>query len=109
MMDAMEWLPQTKACFGCGHGNPAGVALRMKTDGKAIHAQWVPEVRHAGFSHAIHGGVITTVLDEMMAWACGILGGTFAFTAFSARDKPSIAWGAWMKTVVENSFWQARN
>ena len=80
MMDAMEWLPQTKACFGCGHGNPAGVALRMKTDGKAIHAQLVPEVRHAGFSHAIHGGVITTVLDEMMAWACGILGGTFAYS-----------------------------
>ena len=52
----------------------------MKTDGKAIHAQWVPEVRHAGFSHAIHGGVITTVLDEMMAWACGILGGTFAYS-----------------------------
>jgi len=79
-MDTMEWLPQTKACFGCGHGNPAGVALRMKTDGKAIHAEWVPEVRHAGFSHAVHGGVITTVLDEMMAWACGILGGHFAYS-----------------------------
>jgi len=76
----MEILPQTKACFGCGHGNPAGVALQMRTDGQAVYADWIPRIEHAGFSHAVHGGVITTVIDEMMAWACGILGGKFAYS-----------------------------
>jgi acyl-coenzyme A thioesterase PaaI-like protein len=80
MLDPMEILPQTMACFGCGHGNPAGVSLKMKTDGKAVYADWSPRQEHAGFSHAVHGGVIATVIDEMMAWACGILGGKFAYS-----------------------------
>ena len=77
---SMETLPQTKACFGCGHGNPAGVSLKMKSDGKAVYADWLPRQEHAGFSHAVHGGVIATVIDEMMAWACGVLGGKFAYS-----------------------------
>ena len=80
MVLRMETLPQTTACFGCGHGNPAGVSLKMRTDGKAVYADWTPRQEHAGFSHAVHGGVIATVIDEMMAWACGILGGKFAYS-----------------------------
>ena len=80
MLPSMETLPQTMTCFGCGHGNPAGVSLKMKTDGKAVYADWSPRQEHAGFSHAVHGGVISTVIDEMMAWACGILGGKFAYS-----------------------------
>lgn len=76
----METLPQTNCCFGCGQGNPAGVALKMRTDGQAVYADWIPRKEHAGFSHAVHGGVIATVIDEMMAWACGILGGKFAYS-----------------------------
>jgi acyl-coenzyme A thioesterase PaaI-like protein len=76
----MDTLPQTLACFGCGHSNPGGVALRMQTDGEAVYANWMPKPEHAGFSHAVHGGIITTVIDEMMAWACGILGGKFAYS-----------------------------
>ncbi len=80
MIETMDILPQTMACFGCGHGNPAGVSLKMKTDGRAVYAEWIPKQEHAGFSHAVHGGVIATVIDEMMAWACGILGGKFAYS-----------------------------
>lgn len=29
----------------------------------------MPRPEHAGFTHAVHGGLITTALDEIMAWA----------------------------------------
>ncbi len=41
----------------------------MKTDGKTVEAEFIPRPEHAGFTHAVHGGIITTALDEMMAWA----------------------------------------
>ena len=54
--------------------------MKMRTDGQAVYADWIPRKEHAGFSHAVHGGVIATVIDEMMAWACGVIGGKFAYS-----------------------------
>lgn len=41
---------------------------------------WVPSKHQTGFANTIHGGLIATVLDEIMAWTCGILGGRFAYS-----------------------------
>ena len=41
---------------------------------------WIPAGHQTGFSNTIHGGLIATVLDETMAWTCGILGGRFAYS-----------------------------
>lgn len=74
-------LPQTRSCFACGGNHPFGLCLKMTTDGTRVFCRWKPSNTHTGFSHAIHGGLIATVLDEMMAWACGIVGGKFAYSA----------------------------
>ena len=34
-----------------------------------MEADYLPRPEHAGFTHAVHGGLITTALDEIMAWA----------------------------------------
>ncbi len=41
----------------------------MQTDGRIVQAVFVPRTEHAGFTHAVHGGILTTALDELMAWA----------------------------------------
>jgi acyl-coenzyme A thioesterase PaaI-like protein len=57
-------------CFGCGRENPHGLKLTFFTaeDG-GIRADWTPKRENEGFSGIAHGGIITTVLDEVMGWA----------------------------------------
>lgn len=72
--------PQTRSCFVCGHANPHGLNLAFTRKSDEIVTQWVPAAHHTGFAETIHGGLIATVLDEIMAWTCGILGGRFAYS-----------------------------
>lgn len=62
-------LPNTKKCFACGLENDAGLRLQMELEGNQVRASFIPQPIHAGFAHAVHGGIITTALDEIMAWA----------------------------------------
>lgn len=41
---------------------------------------WTPTEHQTGFSDTVHGGLIATVLDEIMAWTCGMIGGRFAYS-----------------------------
>jgi acyl-coenzyme A thioesterase PaaI-like protein len=56
-------------CFGCGDDNPIGLRLRFAADGEGVKASFVPAAEHQGFDDVVHGGIISTVLDEAMAWA----------------------------------------
>jgi acyl-coenzyme A thioesterase PaaI-like protein len=77
----MKELPHTRSCFVCGEANPAGLKLRFETDGQTVRALYVPRAEHVGFSQVVHGGVIATVLDEIMVWACAVQTKRFAFCA----------------------------
>ncbi len=80
MPDPMPVFPQTRSCFACGHENPIGLDLTFQRDGDQIHTRWIPSTHHTGFAETVHGGLIATVLDEIMAWTCGVLGGRFAYS-----------------------------
>lgn len=58
-------------CFGCGGLNPYGLHLHFfrNADGNGVWAPWRPAREHEGFTGIAHGGIITTVLDEVMGWA----------------------------------------
>jgi acyl-coenzyme A thioesterase PaaI-like protein len=56
-------------CFGCGHDNPIGLKLRFYEEGDRVWAPWTPCREHQGYEGIVHGGLITTVLDEVMGWA----------------------------------------
>ena len=56
-------------CFGCGRNNPCGLKLEFEWDGKRVKAEFTPTKFHQGWREIIHGGVLTTVLDEAMAYA----------------------------------------
>jgi acyl-coenzyme A thioesterase PaaI-like protein len=58
-------------CFGCGRLNPNGLKLTFyeSENGPGIWTEWTPSRANEGFSGIAHGGIITTVLDEVMGWA----------------------------------------
>lgn len=77
----MQTLPHTRGCFVCGIGNPIGLKLDLLSDGKVVETRVRFRAEHAGFSGVIHGGLVTTVLDEVMAWVIGVNTRSFAFAA----------------------------
>jgi acyl-coenzyme A thioesterase PaaI-like protein len=56
-------------CFGCGRQNPIGLKMTFYEDERGVWAPWTPLREHQGYDDIIHGGLITTVLDEVMGWA----------------------------------------
>ncbi len=56
-------------CFGCGRLNLYGLRLHFFRTSEGVMAPFTPEQRHEGYTGVVHGGIITTVLDEVMAWA----------------------------------------
>jgi acyl-coenzyme A thioesterase PaaI-like protein len=55
--------------------------LDFETDGKIVRARFAPRPEHTGFKQTVHGGIISTVLDEAMVWACGVQTKRFAYCA----------------------------
>lgn len=56
-------------CFGCGDRNPIGLHLRFEPVPGGVSASFISGPEHQGFENIVHGGIISTVLDEAMAWA----------------------------------------
>jgi acyl-coenzyme A thioesterase PaaI-like protein len=77
----MKELPHTRSCFVCGEANPNGLKLRFETDGRIVQTHFVPRAEHVGFRQTVHGGLISTLLDEVMVWACAVQTKRFAFCA----------------------------
>jgi uncharacterized protein (TIGR00369 family) len=77
----MRTLPHTHSCFVCGESNPIGLKLRFETDGRIVQTRFVPRTEHVGFRQTVHGGLIATLLDEVMVWACAVQTKRFAFCA----------------------------
>jgi len=74
-------LPHTRSCFVCGEENPLGLQLRFSAEGNVVTAKFTPRSEHIGFQNVTHGGVLATVLDEIMVWACAVATKRFAYCA----------------------------
>src|SRR5438067_4103901 len=77
----MKTLPHTHSCFVCGESNPIGLKLRFETDGRIVQTHFQARAEHVGFRQTVHGGLIATLLDEIMVWACAVQTKRFAFCA----------------------------
>ncbi|AVO26825.1 PaaI family thioesterase [Megasphaera elsdenii] len=62
----METAYETNHCFGCGRDNPIGLKLDMKLDGNRCVAYFTPKVEHESYGDRMHGGLTSTLLDEVM-------------------------------------------
>lgn len=53
-------------CFACSPDNPSGLKMEFYTNGESV-CSWLSVPEHlSGWSNLVHGGVITTILDEIM-------------------------------------------
>lgn len=77
----MRELPHTKSCFVCGENNAIGLRQRFETDGQVVRTRFTPRPEHAGFKGVIHGGILASLLDEIMVWACAVRTKKFGFCA----------------------------
>ena len=53
-------------CFVCGPKNPIGLKLDFTFNGKTISTEFTPQKEHQGYMNIVHGGIISTLLDEVM-------------------------------------------
>ncbi len=53
----------------------------MHTDGRIAEARFEFRPEHVGFRQTVHGGLISTILDELMVWACGVATRRFSYCA----------------------------
>lgn len=60
-------LPQYH-CFGCCPDNPIGLHLEFYEDGDYIVSIWHPSVHYQGWVNTIHGGILSTLIDEVCGW-----------------------------------------
>ena len=54
-------------CFACGKQNGAGLQLEFELIGDdRIRTEFTPPKRFQGWKDVLHGGIIATILDEVM-------------------------------------------
>jgi acyl-coenzyme A thioesterase PaaI-like protein len=75
-----EEIAARRYCFGCGDLNPAGLKLDFRFEGNKAVADFLPQERHQGYPGLMHGGVISTALDEAMGWAMYYAFGVWTMT-----------------------------
>jgi len=56
-------------CFACGALNEHGIHLDLHVDGDRCWTELALPDRFQGWDGIAHGGIICTILDEVMAWS----------------------------------------
>jgi uncharacterized protein (TIGR00369 family) len=56
-------------CFGCSPINPSGLQMKFYTNEVSVFSEVTVPNHLCGWNNLIHGGVLSTILDEVMSWA----------------------------------------
>ncbi len=62
----LEKIQEYPNCFGCGQNNPFGLQLIFRHQGDALVTDFTPGGTHEGWPGIVHGGIISTLLYEIM-------------------------------------------
>ena len=55
-------------CFGCCPNNPLGLHLVFFEDGDDVVSTWRPSANYQGWVDTLHGGILSTLIDEVSGW-----------------------------------------
>ena len=73
-------------CFACGRANPQSLKCDFDVSRDRVETRYVGRREHSGYDGTIHGGILATLLDEVMAWATFVREGTWGVTARLALE-----------------------
>jgi acyl-coenzyme A thioesterase PaaI-like protein len=87
-------LDDDQMCFCCGPKNPIGLKLvfESRSDG-GISTVWRPKKEHQGFKDIVHGGLVATVLDEVMIQMLYYRGISAVTGSMETRLMKPLQWG----------------
>lgn len=55
-------------CFGCSPDNENGLRMEFEDDGEYILCHWNPRSCFQGYLNVLHGGIQSTLIDEIASW-----------------------------------------
>ena len=55
-------------CFGCSSKNEVGLQMEFYEDGDYVVSKWKPKSHLVGYGNILHGGIQSTILDEIASW-----------------------------------------
>lgn len=55
-------------CFACGTANPIGLNLQFYSHGDTVCSDIILGKDYEGWENMVHGGILSTLLDEVMSW-----------------------------------------
>ncbi len=97
-------------CFACAPHNPVGLHMEFFEDGDDIVSQWKPQGNFQGWVDTMHGGILTTLIDEVCGWVVTRKCQTCGFTAdLHMRFRRPVAASDPMLTVRAHIVNQVRN
>jgi len=67
--DLKQVISRDAHCFGCSQKNHYGLKMKFYTDETTLYS-WLRTPPHlCGWGGIVHGGVLSTMLDEIMGWS----------------------------------------
>ena len=55
-------------CFGCAPDNPIGLHMEFFEEGEQVICFWRPQEHFEGWVGVLHGGIVSTLVDETAGW-----------------------------------------
>jgi uncharacterized protein (TIGR00369 family) len=81
-------------CFACGRENPHGLHLSgFREEGEDYVCDFTPERHHQGWAAITHGGIVSTLLDEMMTRAIWTRGTDVVTAEMTVRFRQPVPTG----------------
>ena len=90
-------LKDSGRCFACGKDNPQGLKLDIRKTPAGVELDYVLPEHFAGWQGIAHGGIVATILDELLAWACTASGRNCVTAEMSVRYRKPVKTGQPLK------------
>lgn len=58
-----------RMCFACGNANDSGLHMTFRLEGERTVCDYTPCGYQQGYPGRMHGGLVSTLIDETMGWA----------------------------------------
>ncbi|WP_456437726.1 PaaI family thioesterase [Desulfurobacterium sp.] len=68
MKDELNLPKRDNFCFVCGEENPKGMHLKFNRYSNRVESTFSLDKIYQGYDNIIHGGIISLILDEAMAY-----------------------------------------